>query len=73
MHILPTQGRFLPIVFLNIVEYMGATYQIVTKNESDTEPTIRNTQQSARSRRPGDLSKRPTKHFYSVLLIFRKK
>lgn len=34
------KGRILPIAFLNIVESMGVTYQIVAKNESDTELTI---------------------------------
>lgn len=34
------KGRILPIAFLNIVESMGVTYQIVAKNESDTELII---------------------------------
>lgn len=34
------KGRILPIAFLNIVECMGVTYQIVARNESDTELTI---------------------------------
>lgn len=34
------KGRILPIAFLNIVECMGITYQIIAKNESDTELII---------------------------------